>query len=92
MRKVLVLALLATPVLCAWLGMDLAQSCENLGNDHDTAEIVLAVVGSIALGLATGLAIRVHWLPRAIIAVLAAALVFGGIVSLEMGTWLNECD
>ena len=92
MRWIVVSALLATAVVGAWIGMDVARSCVHNGTDNDTTERLLAIAGAIAVGVATGFAVRVHWLLRAVLVVLATGLTFGGIVVLEGFSWLNECD
>lgn len=93
MRWIVVSALLATAVVCTWIGMAVSRECDLQERmDNDTEQLLLAVVGAVALGLATGVAIRVHWLPRVIIVALALALAFGGIVFLEVGAWVSECD
>ena len=92
MRKVVIPALLATTVVCALVGMEASRTCTLGGAGNDTETSLLIGIGAVALGVATAVAVRIHWLPRAVIATLTTALALGALVILDALAWVAECD
>jgi hypothetical protein len=92
LKRLTISGLLLTAVVCGYIGMQLSRDCEQRGTKHETAQWFLAIVGGLAVGLATGAGVRIHWILRVVIAVAVTMLAIGALIVLDGLAWVDECD
>jgi hypothetical protein len=92
LKRLAIWGLLVTAVVCAYIGMELSRDCEQRGTTHETAQWFLAIVGGLAVGLATAAGVRIHWILRVIVALAVTMLAIGALIIFDWLAWLGECD